>query len=972
MTEPTVVPVHTAVRGRARFRVAGLRRNERLKQALEDRLAGRGIHSISASTRTGTVLVLFEPRRELEEVVRRLRDARQIFNSGGARDLSPGEAWHAMDADRVLAAVGSHPSGLALAEARQRLGEHGPNVIPKPPRRSDFAILLAQFHSLPIALLAVGAVLSVATGGLLDAAIIFGVICLNGAIGYLAEARAEATISMLGESREAACKVLRDNEICEVPAEDLVPGDVVQLSRDDTVPADARIIEADGLTVNEATLTGESAPVEKAPEFVAPPSAPIADRRGMVFNGTIVTGGAGRAVIVASGPRSELGRIQSLLGATERPATPLERQLNGLGRQMVFGSVAACGLFLVIGLLRGFRWLPLLKTVVSLGVAATPEGLPTLATTTLALAIRELRQRRVIIRRLGAMEALAAVKVVCFDKTGTLTINDMNVVRLCCGARRACLVGQGFKTEAGADLDWRAETELSRLLELSILCNDAELQDASGARIDGSATEAALVRAALRAGIDVNGVRSRHPRLADIQRAEDRRYMATAHRTDAGQGLVVVKGDPREVLELCREHLCNGAVAALKAADRNRIISENSRMADEALRVLGVAFRSNDADNSGLSLEKDFVWVGLVGMADPIRPEAPGLIDVFRDAGITSVMLTGDQRSTAAAVAAEMGLSEGGEGEIVDAQRLDEYARRIPPARDLARVFARVAPGQKLQLVRALQDSGQMVAMVGDGVNDTPPLRSADVGIALGQSGAVATRGIADVVLLNDDLASLAGAVERSRAVALNIRKAIRFMVATNLSEIIVMLASAAAGGTQPLSPLQLLWINLLTDVLPALGLAMEKPAADLMRRRPSDADEPLISSEEFGWLLCDSGLMSVSAFLSRALMDRVDGATGRGRTLGFATLVTAQLLYAFACRRRRSMASGGSPPPNPLFVGTLGISFAAQAAALLLPGLRRLFGPPLGLGGFAMSLGAGAAPLVAIDILKEIRSRST
>jgi len=409
------LPIHTAVPGRARFSVAGLKRNDRVRRALEAGLAGRGIRSVSASTSTSTVLVLFETGHDLVEITRRLGETAERAIDPEAPDTgSAGPSWHAMDADAVIGAVKSHLSGLSEAEVKTRLAETGANAIPAICGRTQLEILLSQFHSLPIALLAAGAVLSIATGGLLDAAIILGVIGLNGAIGFIAEARAEETIGSLSESRAPVSRVLRDGKECEVPAEELVPGDLIELRRDELVPADARVITANRLTVNEAMLTGESIPVTKAANATAARSAPIADRHNMVFRGTVVTGGAGRAVVTATGGETELGRVQSLLGSEDQPATPLQRQLDGLGRQLVLASLAACGLFAAIGLIRGFRLLALSKTVISLAIAAVPEGLPTLATTTLALAIQDLRRRGIIIRRLSAVEALAAVEVACF------------------------------------------------------------------------------------------------------------------------------------------------------------------------------------------------------------------------------------------------------------------------------------------------------------------------------------------------------------------------------------------------------------------------------------------------------------------------------------------------------------------------------------------------------------------------------
>ena len=967
MSIPAVLPIHTAVPGRARFSVPGLKRNDRVRRAVEAGLAGRGIRSVSASTSTGTVLVLFETGHDLVEITRRLGESAERALDPNAPDASSaGPPWHAMDADDVIGAVKSRSSGLSEAEAKRRLAETGANAIAPISGRTQLEILLSQFHSLPIALLAAGAVLSIATGGLFDAAIILAVIGLNGAIGFIAETRAEETIGSLSESRAPVSRVLRAGKACEVPAEELVPGDLIELRRDEFVPADARVIITNRLTVNEAMLTGESAPVMKAANVVAPRSAPIADRHNMVFRGTVVTGGGGRAVVTATGPETELGRIQSLLGSEDQPATPLQRQLDVLGRQLVFGSVAACGLFAAIGLIRGFGLLPLLKTVTSLAVAAVPEGLPTLATTTLALAMQDLRRRRIITRRLSAVEGLAAVEIACFDKTGTLTLNDMSVVRLYWNETRARLVNEKFRTATGSAMDCTADRELARLLELTILCNDVELLDAAASDADGSATEMALVRAAIRGGLDVEAVRTRHPRRATLERAEDRRYMVTVHDVAADQKLVIIKGDPSEVLALCQWRLHNGIVAALEAEDRRTIEAENLAMAEDALRVLGIGYRSAGVDDRGTGIEQNFIWVGLVGMADPIRKGAPDLIDAFRRAGITSIILTGDQRATAAAVAVELGLSIGSPAEIIEAAQLEEFEAASADG-DLPRVFARVAPGQKLQLVRKLQQSGMVVAMIGDGVNDTPPLRAADIGIALGRSGVEAARGIADVVLLDDDLISLADAVERGRMVAINIRKAIRYLVATNLSEIIFMLVAAAGGRAHPLSPIQLLWINLLTDVLPALGLAMEPAAPDLMTRPPRDPKEPVISAREFGTLARDASLIAASAFGAQACAARLGNSAQSGQTVGFASLVTAQLFYAFACRSRSgSILSGRVFPPNPFFFGALGSAFAAQGAALFIPGFRNLFGPALGIADFGISLAAGAAPLLAIEVLRK------
>jgi Ca2+-transporting ATPase len=467
----------------------------------------------------------------------------------------------------------------------------------------------------------------------------------------------------------------------------------------------------------------------------------------------------------------------------------------------------------------------------------------------------------------------------------------------------------------------------------------------------------------MRSGLDVAAIRARYPRGATVQRTDDRRYMLTVHRADGDRKLVAIKGDPEEVLGLCRHQLRDGTVIALEGADRRAIEAENLAMANDALRVLGTAYRSTGAEDPGTRIEPDLIWVGLAGMADPIRCGAANLIAAFRQAGVTSVMLTGDQRPTAAAIAAELSLLNGSRADVVEGEQIEQLSTAED---ELPRVFARVTPVQKLQLVRKLQHSGRVVAMIGDGVNDTPPLRAADIRIAPGRSGVEAARSVADVVLLEDDLASLTEAVERGRAVATNIRKAIRYLVATNLSEIMFMLAAAAVGRVQPLSPVQLLWINLLSDVVPALALAMEPAAPDLMTRPPRHPQEPVIPAAELGALARDASLIAASAFAAQAAAAWLGGSEQSRQTVGFSSLVAAQLFYAFACRSGRgSVLADLRLPADPLLLGSIAASFAAQAAVLFVPGLRNPFGPPLSIVDFAISVAAGAVPLLAIEILR-------
>jgi Ca2+-transporting ATPase len=967
-----VWPVHVAVPGRARFRVDGLRHSDRTKQALERWLNGGVIHKASASTTTGTLLVLFDPAMPLAPVEAKIRTALRRALAGDPADPRPGgededgERWHALPVEDVLARLDATPDGLSQAEARRRLAQYGPNAIPCTRGRSRLETLLGQVQSLPVALLAAGSVLSLLTGAVVDAAVILAVVGMNAGIGYLTETRAERTIGALAEIGSRTTRAVRDGTVHDVAVEDVVPGDVLDLRPGTVVAADARLIAADRLTVNEAPLTGESLPLPKRPDAVLP-DALLADRADMVHRGTVVTGGAGRAVAVATGPHTQMGRIQALVDTAAAPETPMQRQLDRLGGQLALASLALCGAVFAIGLLRGHRLMPMLKSAVSLAVAAVPEGLPTLATTTLALGIEDLRRRGILVRQLAAVEGLSAIQVACFDKTGTLTQNRMSVARIACGPHRRYRVVRDRTILAdhrrGRPVDPDAAPDLARLLQLGALCSEADiLPGPDGPEIVGSGTEAALLRAALAADLDVAALRRQWPRTALSQRSEHRPYMVTTH-VSAGRVLTAVKGAPDYVLALCRRQLRGGVLRPLTERDRRLIRRRNAEMASEALRVLGLAYRldgtaaeSEAAMRSGDGL----VWVGLAGLADPVRDGAADAIAALRRAGVAVLMITGDQAATANAIARSLALAPADPAAPRDTEAVLQEIRAASSTASLPRIFARVTPGQKLRIVRALQEAGLVVAMTGDGVNDTPPIKAADIGVALGGGTDAALR-TADVVLHGDELIGLSIAIERGRATYANIRRAIRYLLATNLSEIALMLAVTAAGFGRPLSPMQLLWLNLVSDVLPALGLALEPPDPELMRRPPRDPAEPIIPPFDMSGLVRDGALIAGGGLAAQIYATLRHGASPRAQAVTFAGLVTGQLLYALTCRAPRpAPAAGVAPPSNPYLPLGLGLSFAAQAAALFLPGLRRVFGGPIDALDLAVALGTGALPLLA------------
>jgi P-type Ca2+ transporter type 2C len=985
-----IVPLHTAVPGRARFKVAGLHRNDGLKRSLELALTYRdGVRSASGSVLTGNILILFDPQITLSVVQGWLEDAvraRESSRASSALHEAPravwqgfapeppvlaehrAPAWHRRPASEIATELEtSLETGLTAAVAASRLAESGPNKLPAQEPRSKVDILLEQFNNLPVALLGAAAVLSLATGGLAEAVAIAGVIALNAGIGYSTESEAERTISALSESRATVVGVLRSGRRIEIPAEDVVLGDVLDLRSGATVAADARLITASRLTIDESALTGESLPATKdAAQIEGFEQAH--DRRNLVFMGTTVVSGHGRAVVVARGRRTELGLINALVGEAHPPATPLQTQLEALGKKLVIVSATICGVVFALGLMRGYSLVAMLRSSVSLAIAAVPEGLPTVATTTLALGIRAMRQHKVLIRQLRAVETLGAVQVMCFDKTGTITFNRMTVAGINAGRHRL-RIENGIGERLGDD-------ELARLVEVGALCNEAQLRRVNGVyEVEGSPTEAALIRYALDCGIDVEGLRQRYPTLQIEHRAERQQFMVTTHAREHHGRLVAVKGSPAAVLELCSLHMVDGDVRPLSEEDQAAVAGENESMASEGLRVLGLASAVHDAQDAAAKPTERLCWLGLVGMTDPIRSGIAELVSIFHAGGIRTVMITGDQRATAQAVAKELGLNGTVPLTVVDAHGL---ASRSPEqlakiARE-ATVFARVSPRHKLDIVRALQGAGQVTAMTGDGINDGPALKAADIGVAMGRDGTELARQVASVVLENDDLRIMLEAIRRGRATHANIRRSIRFILATNLSEIMVMLAATAFGIGQPLQPLQLLWINLISDVFPCLALAVEPPEPDIMRQPPRDRAEPIVRRSDLPRIGREAAVISGSALATYGYGLWRYGPGAPASTLAFSTLISAQLLHAWSCRsERHGILNPDERPANRYLDAAIIGSLALQALANFVPGLRALLGiSRLGLMN-ALVVGAGAlAPFVINEAAKLQRPIAT
>lgn len=997
-----VSTVHDAVKGRVRFKVEGLYRSDSLRSGIEAVLVGRvGITGFSISILTGRVLVFYNSGNTVESVREVIEDAVKSYTGNGrsrangrrpaqkavAASASEGkrngltekkdrsksrhrlrrsvnraeeqnvEPWHSKSAFEVLDSASVSPkTGLSGSAAEERLKKFGPNLLPESVPRSGLSIFLEQFKSLPVALLGIAAVISVATGGIVDALVIAGVVVINGIIGYTTETQAEKTIHSLKSLVRPSALCLRDGVLSTVPSEDIVPGDVLALRPGSYISADARLIVATHLSVDESALTGESMPAMKSTASLSEEDIPLADRINMVYMGTLVTGGQGLAIVIATGKYTEIGKIQTLVGDARPPETPMERQLDRMGTQLVYISGAVCGLVFIIGLLRGYGLLHMLKSSIALAVAAVPEGLPMVATTTLALGIRNMKKHHVLIRHLEAVETLGSVQTICLDKTGTITVNRMTVVSLFTGMRRI-KVTEGRFRDNERDMNPYEHDELLRLVHISCLCSESEVVRQNGEFVvQGSATENALIHVAVSAGINVPGLREKFPLVKIRHRSANCNLMVTLHdvmpNSSAGNGskILALKGSPQEVLSICSSYMKDGRTVPLADEDRMVIQTENERLAGEALRVLGIAYAYCDngtewfdpSDVCGMPDEAlKLVWLGLTGMIDPIRNGVRELIGQYHAAGIDTIMITGDQGPTAYAIGRDLNLSNDAQLEILDSTHLNNIEPELLRAlTQKVHVFSRVSPANKLQIVQALQVSGRVVAMTGDGINDGPALKAADIGIAMGHTGTDVAREVADVVIEDDNLETMIIAISQGRSIYNNIRKSVHFLLATNISEIMVMFGSLAIGLGEPLNAMQLLWINLLTDIAPGLALALEAPEPDVLSRPPRNSDEPIIRKDDFKRIAFESAILSAGSMGAYGYGIMRYGMGPQAGTMAFMGLTLGQILHALSCRSEKySIYDREKLPPNRYLDAALAGSVALQGLAMAVPGLRSLLG---------------------------------
>ncbi len=990
-----IQPIHASIKGRTRFKIKELYRSPSLKNYLERSIVNFAeIKYVSANILTSNILVIFDQDISSKEIGFLIQKVlfdyqdKSGFNHGNklvktaktkvyqqltVKHQQKTKDWYLMAVEEVLTSLNtSNISGLSNETATNNLKKYGKNVLSTTVKRSEVSMLLDQFKSLPVVLLVIASGISIATGGMIDAVVILGVVSLNAAIGYVTESQSERIINSLKNRAEQSTLVIRDSYQTEIPTEDVVIGDILVLNPGSYIAADARIITTDNLNIDESALTGESLPITKISTSLNGENVPLADRLNMIYKGTLVINGRGLAVVVATGNFTEMGKIQQLVGEATTIRTPLSKQLDQVGSQIVFIGMGLCGLVFTLGMLRGYGLLPMLQSSISLAVAAVPEGLPTIAITTLALGIRDMRKNHVLVRSLNAVEALGSVQTICLDKTGTLTENKMSVVEILTDSKHIQVTNGNF-IDGEETINPYSYNELLKLIHVSVLCNESEVSKQNDEYVvRGSATENALIYTAISAGVDVITLKGKYPSLQTNLRSENRNLMSTTHSTHNCHQMVAVKGNPAEVLQICHKWMKSGQIVPLTIEGRQKMEIENDRMAGKALRVLGIAYGYiEEGDNSNNHHESDLIWLGLVGMADPLRTGAKKLIADFHQAGIDTVMITGDQSPTAYAIAKELELNRHTQLEILDSNNLNNLTpEALAALSEKVDVFARISPSNKLQIVQALQTSGKVVSMTGDGINDAPALKAAQIGVAMGKEGTDVAREVADIVLEDDRLETMMIAISRGRTIYNNIRKSVHFLLATNLSEIMVMITATAVGIGEPLNAIQLLWLNLVTDIFPGLSLAMEAPEPDVLNQPPRNPNEPIINNTDFGRIVFESAAISISTLAAYGYGIFKYGISPKARALAFMTLTSGQLLHTSSSRsEKHSIFSKEKLPPNPYLNTAILGSFGIQFLTLTVPQLRGLLKmTPLNIVDITVITSGALLPLLVNEGTKNIQ----
>jgi Ca2+-transporting ATPase len=852
-------------------------------------------------------------------------------------------------AEEIAAYFGTDlKKGLTSDQASQNLGKYGPNELETAPGRSPLSVFFDQFKSFLIWVLIGAAIISGLMGEWVDALAIVAIVILNAILGFVQEYQAEKALLALKKMAAPMCRVIRNGQLVQIPARQVVPGDILELEAGDNISADARIIShTPNFSVLEASLTGESTPVYKTSFELEEEDIPLADRANLVYAGTSVSAGKAMAIVVQTGMSTELGKIARMIQEISMETTPLQRKLEQFGRLLVYLCFGLVAVVFLLEWLRGGKLVEVFLTAVSLAVAAIPEGLPAVVTIALALGVQRLVKRHVLIRKLPSVETLGAATVICSDKTGTLTRNEMMVRAVYANGQLFSVSGNGYEPEGDFNLGSEKVNpadypEVLKTLACGVLCNSASLVEEEGRyRIAGDPTEGALLSAGLKAGLEKNKLEEAEPLVEEIPFDSERKMM-TMIRRSKDQYVAYVKGAPDILLQNCSRLLVNGEEVPLGEAELKKILEVNDSLAKQALRVLGCAYRvmpSLPDKMDASSIEKDLVFTGLVAMIDPPRSEAIEAMGKCLQAGIKPVMITGDHKITALAIASEMGMlqpgSEALSGEELNSLSQEELEKRV----EKIQVYARVSPEHKLRIVRAWKKKGEVVAMTGDGVNDAPAVKEADIGVAMGITGTDVTKEVSDMVITDDNFASIVAAVEEGRAIYDNIKKFVHYLLSCNLGEIMVMFVASLVGWPVPLLPIQILWVNLVTDSLPALGLGFDPPDKDIMKRVPGKPNEPIIDRNR-GSLMAVQGLFiafcSLVAFTYVLFVEK-EG-LGRARTAAFIVLAVAQLFQALNSRHQMKSIFELGFFTNLKLIYALLLSLFLQLSVVYLPFMQKIF----------------------------------
>jgi Ca2+-transporting ATPase len=830
-------------------------------------------------------------------------------------------------------------TGLTTEEVKRRLEEHGYNQLASKRKKIFIRMFFEQFKSFMIIILLIAAVISGVVGvmdreGLLDTFVILGILILNAFVGAFQERKAETSLEALKSLAAPITKVFRDGVIKEIPSRELVPGDIVILETGAVIPADLRLIEAVNLKIQESALTGESVPVEKQTDVLPGDDVALGDRINMAFSSGMVTYGRGRGVVISTGMKTEVGKIANMLQETVDTETPMSRRLEQLGKVLGTAALIICAVIFIVGVLYGNSVISMFMTAVSLAVAAIPEGLPAVSTVVLAIGVQRMVKRNAIIRTLPSVETLGSATVICSDKTGTLTQNKMTVVEAYVNHKKDVINRAAPATALNE--------EEKRLLAISVLCADAQIRTNEDGKFEftGDPTETALLDFGILYGMYKNEIEKQFPRVAEIPFDSERKRMTTVNRMSENKTRINVKGGLDEVLSVCDKIIIHGKIRPITSDDKRQILQANETMANSALRVLSMAYRDLPEEPQNVEigeLENGLIFIGLLGMIDPARPEVIDAVAKCNAAGIRPVMITGDHKNTAMAIAREIGIFKEGDNAITGAEleklSEDEFIENVAKYS----VYARVAPEHKVRIVKAWQSHNEVVAMTGDGVNDAPALKQADIGAAMGIVGTDVAKGAADMVLTDDNFATIVSAIEEGRRIYDNILKAIQFLLSTNIGEIFLLLVTSVFNMGTPLLPIHILWVNLVTDSLPALALSVDPAEKNIMNRKPRNSKKGFMTNGMV-WRIMYQGIMIGAIPLAAFIIGLREQGIALGQTMAFATLMFAQLVHVRNLHSNTRSSLAISPFKNIPLIGAIAASAGLALIVLLIPPIRDSF----------------------------------